>query len=409
MILNNKIYALDLGTTKFCLATLAKDTTTDSPSAQFITVPASGMRRGMLVNFQQAQQSLNILIESAEIKLKKEINRIVVGIAGTHLTSDIVKTSYTSSEFATVNQSIIKKLENLAKRKSTLSNKEILHIIPIKYRIDERDPIKNPIGFSFNSIEVEYFVIHADKLYLSDVVKLCNSCGLEVTRLYAEPYASASVILKEQAKEAGVAIADIGGGTTDGIIFVDGAPRKIFTVNVGGKLITNDLSIGLGVPTCEAEKIKTTTGTGIEEKQVLCTKDIYNNAKNINYEAIYNILNPRIYELTNLIQTEIQKEKIFLSGGLVLTGGGSETINLVEHMKNILPYSVQKTRPSLPNKLCQSLDLKNSSALFSTQLATVLGLLYLENVYQAKKRIPSKTSLIHKYFKELAVWLKELS
>ena len=125
--------------------------------------------------------------------------------------------------------------------------------------------------------------------------------------------------------------------------------------------------------------------------------------------TVYNILGPRLSELTNLISAETQKENIFLGAGLVLTGGGSETIEITSYMNKILPYCTKKTKPSIPIELCKHLNLTDASLSYSTQLATVLGLLYLENIHQSQLKSPNKTWRINKYFRELALWFKELS
>ena len=409
MIFKNKVYALDLGTTKFCFATVVEKDHDQVPNIHFITVPANGMRRGMLENFEQAKQSLNTLIESAESELQTQITQTVVGIAGSHLTSQMKTCVQIEDKVSTVNHKTLENLKAKAKIESSVLNKEILHVVPISYQIDNRDSLKNPFGFSFSKITGNFLIIYADKLYLTDVVKLCNSCGIEVKRLYAEPYASASVILTDQAKEAGVVIADIGGGTTDGIIFSEGSPKKVFTVNIGGKLMTSDLSIGLGIPIDEAEKIKRAIGLHPNQQKTIETHDIYKNSKNIYQEAVHNILGPRVTELANLINKETQKEKIFLAGGLILTGGGSETLGMTDYMNHTLPYQTKKIHPSLPLEVCKYLNMTQSSLSYSTQLATVLGLLYLENIHQSQIQSPNKTWRISKYFRELAIWFKELS
>ena len=270
------------------------------------------MRRGMLSSFDEAQEALDKLIELGEQKFSSVIEDVVVGIAGSHLVSEVVSVECFHPHPSVINMQTIQGLELQAKNKNKNKEKEIIHIIPIRYCIDDRTQTKNPQRFNFNKLTGDFFIIKADKLYLLDIIRLCNHSGLRIRKLYAEPFASASIVLDNSTKEHGVAITDIGGGTTDGIIFQGGEPLKVFTLNIGGKIITNDLALGLGLSFAEAEHIKTTHGLISSEKNTyIQAKNIHNNTSNINPQIIYNILGSRIAELSQLIKIEIQSQKIY--------------------------------------------------------------------------------------------------
>ena len=247
-LISKKIFALDLGTTKFCLAMLKYDSSNKMPTIKTSTVPAQGMRRGMLVDMHAAKEALMNLIDIAEQNLKVDINQVVVGIAGSHLESQINPATLSHPHPTAITPGVINKLKKQAREQGEDKNKIVIHTTPTVYKLDDYNQTPNPLGFSCNKLLCDYFIVKkAQKEYLADVVRLCNLCGIKVTRLYAEPYASASVIASSGAQKIGVAVTDIGGGTTDGMIFSEGHPKKIFTINVGGTTITNDLCIGLGI------------------------------------------------------------------------------------------------------------------------------------------------------------------
>ena len=250
---HKELFALDLGTTKFCLATIRFDSETGEPVIKKTVVPAGGMSRGMLSNMQEAEIALNKLLDLAEKDFARDIREVVVGVAGSHLSGKIGRASHDLGGEVVKNTD---ETEVLEKCKIASSGLEILHNIPLSFQIDDREHVDNAIGFSGDFLKCESFIIEADKNYLKDIIRLCNNCGISVQKLYAEPFASSCVTVPFNLKQAGVAIADIGGGTTDGIVFKNGKPIKLFTVNIAGRLITSDLSIGLQISDDDAKSIK---------------------------------------------------------------------------------------------------------------------------------------------------------
>lgn len=411
MILN-KTLSLDLGTTKFCLAAINKETPESLPKLEIASIPAQGMYRGMLANIGQAKQALNELINLAEKKFNIDISEVVVGVAGSHLKSEKVCTEIYNPHPSIVTDKNLQSLEAKIKSSCFKEDKEILHLVPISYTIDERTHTKNPHGFSFRKLYGEFFVIQADKLYLIDIVRLCNEVGLEVKKLYAEPFASASVILDQKIKDLGVIIADIGGGTTDGIIFKAGDPVDVFTVNIGGKIMSNDLSVGLGLPFECAEKIKRTYGLEQQSETKIEILDVYQRTKKISQQMVFNILGARVQELTQYIKKESTKHAFSIHSGVVLTGGGSEVLHLTDFMEKYLPFKVRKANPHIPTHLYKNVSYTSSiyePEKHETKYATSLGLLYLEAMRQEKTKKPENINKINKLFKGFFEWVKELS
>lgn len=411
MILN-KTLSLDLGTTKFCLAAIKKESSESTPKLEIASIKAQGMYRGMLANLGQAKHALEELIDLAEKKFNLEVSEVVVGVAGSHLKSEKITTEIYNPHPALVSKKALKSLEEKAAAACFKEDKEILHLVPISYTIDNRIQTKNPHGFSFKKLQAEFFVIQADKLYLIDIVRLCNEAGLEVKKLYAEPFASASVILNQEVKELGVIIADIGGGTTDALVFKSGDPVDVFTINIGGKIMSNDLSIGLGIPFELAEQIKRTYGLGQKTDYTIDAIDLYKRPKQINGKTVYAILGSRIEELAEYIKKESAKHAFSIHSGIVLTGGGSEVLELTSFLEKLLPFKVRKANPHIPSHLYK--DVSYTSSIYEpeeheTKYATSLGLLYLEAMRQETTKKPENISKINKLFKGFFEWVKELS
>ena len=408
---SNNIFALDLGTTKFCFGNLKYNTPGCPPSIETISVNAGGMRRGMLTDFDKAKQSLLTLIDIAETEFNTNISKVVVGIAGSHLQSNIFKTKIPVQN-QIVKESTLETLKHDAMKQKPSFHKENLHAIPLSYFLDDREPTNSPEGFSADFITGKFFRIEADKHYLNDVINLCNHCGLEVKNLYAEPYASACATLSEEEKKYGVMIADIGGGTTDGIIFHQGLPTRLFTINIGGMLMTHDLAIGLGIPFETAEHLKLSVGLDRTKlNQKISVNNLQDKETLISNEDLYMILFSRVLELSTLLKQHLDAHKLPLKSGLVLTGGGSDVQGLEQMMSYILKIPVRKTLPNPCKQL--NIDTMDQKAFEQRQLAskysTVSGMLILEQLMSLKKDPISKHGVLVKYFHNFVSWVKELS
>ncbi len=404
------LFALDLGTTKFCIAHIRSLTKDKIPKIETVSVKASGMRKGMLSDLNEAKKSILQLLEVAERQFNKDIHKVCVGVAGCHLSSRVEGvTELVTSE--TVIPETLVKLESTIKEKSSLGSKELLHTVALGYRLDDRPWTSSPVGFSANRLSGKFLLIEADKLYLSDMVKLLNSCGLEVSSLSAEPLASAMVSTSDQYKKLGCVIIDIGGGTTDGMIYQSGKPVKLFTINIGGKLMSNDLAIGLGISFEEAEKVKIrfglTSGNSDFKMQI---KTLKGDSKMICYRDVYPILAPRIKELSELIYAHMQPFLSTLGGGLLVTGGGSEVLHIIQFLDHILPVSVKKTYPGIDQAFNDLKDLEKSTSIaLSTKYATAVGLLALRAEAYQKQISHQKVTRVSRYFGQFVNWLKDLS
>jgi cell division protein FtsA len=407
-----QIYGLDFGTTKFCIARAHCAPNTTNVQVDVVAVPADGMHRGMLANLTLARKALSVLIEQAEQQFNADITRVVVGVAGSHLKS-ATSTISTPIPGDIVTSKDLALLLQRAESQYQVEGRELLHTVPIGYRVDDRETISDPLGFRGKTLTGDFFLIDADKFYLKDIVDLCNESGLQVVRLYSEPFASASVAVPDSYKEAGVALADIGGGTTDGIMFKNGRPLAAFTVNVAGKLMTNDLAIGLSLPQVEAEKLKIRFGIKPLKDDVMTVTDLKGQAKSVSGVDAGQILVPRIHELCSLVAESLQPFRGQLGAGILLTGGGAEVKGITDYFASKLRVPVSRAKPVLIDETkittaeAEQDILKHST--YPTKYSTVIGLLNLELGRIAEMQKGRGNSWTNRYLGQFINWLRELS
>ncbi|MDE3269038.1 MAG: cell division protein FtsA [Pseudomonadota bacterium] len=380
-------FALDLGTTKFCLAMCQNERKVD-----LCQLPAGGIKKGMLADFAAAKWVLMELLETAEKKFSTRIKSVAVGITGNHLRY------YRAEASIKINgeKIAVGTLNSLQERvKSEKPDREILHVIPLRYRIDAREWLRKPLGFRGQQLEAEFFVIDSDRFYLEDVMSLCNDSGLEVSKFVAESIASSGVTLTETEKEMGVALIDIGGGSSDGIVFIDGIPQHSFSIATAGNLITQDLSYGLHISKQDAELVKQHFGLMTSDlMKPLSLYDLSQSKKQINWRDVYPVLAPRIDEFVGLLEEELAPFHRMLRAGVALTGGGAQLPELASYIKSYLHLNAFKIVPKI------SMDIGDS---FNLKYATVLGLLH-SCVVGAQPHAESST-----YLRAFINWLRELS
>jgi cell division protein FtsA len=410
-----KLYALDLGTTKFCLGALRQVQTKDKNShfqVSSVSVPAEGMHRGMLANMNTARAAVNKLIDVAENQHGTDIREVIVGVAGSHLQSRLVTISQTLGSNSVTPADMVSLIKK-AEEQEVHETREILHVVPVSYRLDDRDAVDEPLGFSGRTLFGTFFIIDADKYYLKDIVDLCNDCGLQVRRLYSEPFASASVTVPDDYKNLGCVLADIGGGTTDGLVFQNGKPHFSFTINVAGKLMTNDIAVGLNLPYEEAEKLKIRFGLkAVLPKEVIECVNIHGQIKGFQMGHVLPILAPRIQELCALLTRQLVLYRGNLGGGLILTGGGAEVRGIEEFYHNRLKIPVHRAKPHLPRNydfISSTDSLSGSYITHPTKHATMIGLLNLEIGRVLGELSNKQTTWTDRYLGQFFNWIKELS
>lgn len=324
---NDLIVGLDIGTTKIAVIVAER---TDSGGVDIIgigTHPSEGLRKGVVINIESTVNSIERAIEEAELMAGCEIDAVYAGIAGSH-----IKGFNSHGIVAIKNREVsvkdVERVIDAAKAVAIPMDREILHILPQEYIVDDQDGIKEPLGMSGVRLEAKVHIVTGAVASAQNIVKSANRVGLTVKDIVLEPIASSEAVLSPEEKELGVAMVDIGGGTTDLTIFHAGAVKHTAVVPLGGNHITADISAGLRTPTSSAEEIKKRYGlaySGLsragETIEVPSTGG--RDPRILPKQMLTEIIEPRLEEIFSLVYAEIVRSGFdeFLTAGIVLTGG----------------------------------------------------------------------------------------
>ncbi len=322
----NIIVGLDVGTTKICVV-VGEVINNKIEILGVSSSPSTGLRKGVVVNIEATINSIRKAVETAESVSGVEINSVYVGISGGHIKgfNSVGASGVRGKE---VTNDDVERVIDSAKAVYVPLDREVLHVIPTGYSLDGLNGIKDPVGMIGTKLEAKVYILTGAITSVQNLLKCCEKAGLEVIDIIFEPLASAEAILTEEEKEFGVAVVDIGGGTTDVILYRDGWLRHTSVLAVGGNHFTNDIAVGLGISINEAEKIKKKYGHAVltaideaEEIKISRSGEIAVIPRLQLCEIIYS----RTEELIEIISNELKTCSGYevASSGVVLTGGGS--------------------------------------------------------------------------------------
>lgn len=313
--------------------------------------PSTGLRKGQVVDIDEAVTSITKSLEGAERMSGVSVGSAFVSVDGTHIESQnskgVVAVSDQNGEIT--NEDVGRVIE-AARAISLPTSKEILHVIPRCFIVDSQSGIKDPIGMNGVRLEVDTHIITGATTSLRNIAKCVSQVGVDVTGLVFSGLASSYSVLTDTEKELGVILVDFGGGTTDITIFVDGAPAHCAVLPIGARNVTNDLAIGLRISLESAEKIKLALSTAPKiavepndndeprdkketDKLDVSSLSIEEDLSNVSKKTLVDgIIKPRLREILNMVKIEIQKSNFsgLTPSGVVITGGGSATIGMVE-------------------------------------------------------------------------------
>ena len=343
------IVGLDVGTTKIC-AVVGEIVNGRIEIRGVSTSPSMGMRKGVVVNIEAAVESIRNAVKNAESSTGVEINSVYVGISGGHIkgfnSHGAVGIRGKEVTFADVDRVI-----DSAKAVYVPLDREVLHVIPTGYTLDGQNSIKDPEGMIGERLEAKAYILTGAITSVQNLLKCCEKAGIEVIDIVFEPLASAEAILTEDEKELGVAVVDIGGGTTDIILYKDGWLRHTSVLAIGGNHFTNDIAVGLRMSVTEAERVKKLYGhavtdlvDGSEEVEIIQPGQ----ERKILRRHLSEILQPRTEELLDLIKNEMTNCSGFdiASTGVVFTGGGSLLAGLDRLAETMLYVPVRIGSPA---------------------------------------------------------------
>ncbi len=331
--MKNIISAIDVGTTKICTITGTLDSGGNIQVLGVGLVPSHGMHKGMVVNVEEARESVAESVRRAEQASGLKVESAYVGVTGRHVSSHnshgVVAIPRNDR---LVRHEDLKRVLSSAQQVNVPDDRRILHAIPRNYSLDNQERIKNPVGMHGFRLDVETHIITAAISSVQNLVKCIRSIGVEIQDLVLEPLASGEAVLTPEEREVGVILADIGGGTTDIAVFRDGSIYHTSIIPVAGYQVTSDLSIGLGLPFEIAEAMKKKYGNVYPEvlsknqESTLTVED----GHSVSYRDLCNIIKVRMEELLRLILLEMPDSNYasIAPSGLVLTGGCSNLAGL---------------------------------------------------------------------------------
>ncbi len=356
------IAGLDIGTTKIG-AIIAEVNGSPEPTVIGVgTSPSDGLRRGVVVNLDKTIRSIQTAIEEAERMAGVQVDEVFAGIAGDHIRSingrGVVAVAGPNNE---ITQADIRRVIDAAKAVALPLDREILHILPQEFIVDDQHGIKDPIGMSGVRLEAEVHIVTGAITSAQNIYRSISRAGMQAMDLVLEPLASSYSVLGEDEKELGVIVMDLGGGTTDVAMFFEGCIRHTGVVGLGGKSITNDLALGLRTPVDQAENIKIQHGCairkpGFRDETIVVPGVGGRPERRLSKAYLVDIIQPRIEEILTLAHREIKKSNYvhLMTAGLVLTGGGSLLDGTVELAEEIFDMSVKL---GVPNKFNGLTDL----------------------------------------------------
>lgn len=404
------IVALDIGTTKVCTLIAQKN----SKNLEILGVgshPSHGLKKGSVVNIEKTVESIRSSIEEAKLMAGiEELESATVGIAGNHIycfnSSGVVPVKNKE-----ITQNDVDRVIDAAKAVLIPSDREILHVIPQEFKVDNTVGIKNPVGMCGSRLEVNVHIVTGKAPLIHNLVKCVEQAGLDANSIILQPIASSRSVLSAEEKELGVVLIDIGGGTTDVAVWKEGSLIHSQIVPLGGNHFTNDLAVALKIPHNEAERIKLAHGTVLNQAHLgetyLTVQGLSGTRpREVSMSYVAEVLGARAEELFHVIKEIILEKNLQneITGGLVLTGGGALIRNLPEMAEFILEKPVKVGYPQAFGGM--------TSAMQHPKFSTVLGLLQESNHVSAatsrNEKIEDESDMFDKLGKSLKNVFKEI-
>jgi cell division protein FtsA len=344
------LVGLDIGTTK--VAAVVGEVTEEGIDVIGIgSHPSAGLHKGVVVNIDATCASINRAVEEAEQMAGCDINTVYAGIAGGHISS-----FNTNGIVAVKNREIgeddVHRVIEQAKAVAIPLDREVIHAIPQGYVVDDQEGIREPVGMSGVRLEARVHIVTGAVTSAQNIVKCAQRCGLNVADIVLEQIASATSVLHEDEKELGVALVDIGGGTTDLIIYVDGAVAHTSVISVGGQHLTNDIALGLRTPKAEAERIKQRHGCAlvrlVDAEEMVEVPSVGGRPPTQQpRQVLAHIIEPRVEEIFALVHRAILDTGYadLLASGLVITGGATLLEGMPEAAEEVTGMPVRRGIP----------------------------------------------------------------
>lgn len=368
------IVGLDLGTTKVCAIVGELKETGQVDIIGIGISPSHGLKKGVVVNIDSTVESIKKSVEEAEHMAGVEIQSVYVGISGSH-----IKGINSRGVVAIRNKEVVPtdmaRVIDAARAVNIPMDQQILHVLPQEFIIDDQDGIKDPLGMFGVRLEAKVHIITGARTSIQNIEKSCHRAGLHVNDLVLQPLASSRAVLTTEEQDLGAVVVDIGGGTTDVALFLEGSLWHTEVLPIGGNHLTNDIAIGLRTPASEAEKIKIRYGCAlsslVKHEETLDVPSVGGRPPRLlSRQILSEIIEPRVEELFGMVQQRLKKtgfEDMFASG-IVLTGGTALMEGLPEAAERFLGLPIRR---GAPRNIGGLMDVVNSP-IYATGVGLVL-------------------------------------
>ena len=399
------VVGLDIGTTKIC-AVVGEVVEGQVNIIGLGTFPSKGLRKGVVINIESTVQSIKKAVEEAELMAGCHITSVYAGIAGGHIRG-INSHGVIAVKNREIGPNDVKRVIDAASAVAIPMDREVIHIIPQEYVVDDQDGIKDPVGMSGVRLEGRVHIITGAITSAQNIIKCANRAGLDVDDIVLEQLGSSDAVLTPEEKELGVAIIDIGGGTTDLVIFVNGAIKHTAVISLAGSHITSDISMGLRTPLEEAEKIKKRYGCSlasmVRKDETIEVPSVGGRKPRIlSRQTLAEIIEPRVEEILSLVHSEMLKTGYanLIASGMILTGGSAILEGIPELAEQVFNLPVRRGAPIGIGGL---VDLVNSP-----MYATGVGLVLYgsRNKAQSRFRVGEK-NIFSKVTHRMREWIGE--
>lgn len=370
---DNIIVGLDIGTTKICaIAGEVKESGIEVIGIG--THPSKGLRKGVVINIESTVQAIKKAVEEAELMAGCDISTVYAGIAGGHIKA-FNSHGVIAVKENEISLSDIDRVIEAAQAVVIPPDREVIHVIPQEYIIDDQDGIQEPLGMSGVRLEAKVHVVTAGITSAQNIVKSVNRAGLDVADIILQPIASSEAVLTQDEEDLGVVLVDIGGGTTDIAIYHNGTLKHTGVISLGGNQITGDISVGLRTPANEAEKIKKKHGCALvslipKEETIEVPSVGGRKPRVVSRQILGEIIEPRVEELFQLVNREIIRSGYdgIVASGVVLTGGTASLEGISDLAEQVFNLPV---KCGLPSGISGLVDIVNSP-MYATAVGLVL-------------------------------------
>ncbi len=407
------IVGLDIGTTKVCAIVASTD---DNGRINILGIghsPSDGLTRGVVTNIDKTVRSIHSAIDEAESQSGVKIQTVMVGIAGDHIQSfqsrGVIAISRPENE---ITQEDVDRLIEDTKRVALPSDRRIIHVIPQEFIIDGQDGVYDPVGMSGVRMEANVHIITGLVTAAQNIVKCVQRAGLAIEDMVLEPLASSYAVLDEEEKEVGVALLDVGGGTTDLAVFEDRTIRHTAVIPIAGNQVTNDIRKGLGILTEQAEKLKKEAGFAylpaiIDDEPIILPGIGGRDPLRVDKNLLCQIIQPRMEEILEIAAMEIKRSGYskHLSAGVVLTGGGSLIKGTAELAREVLGMPA---KIGIPTGFNAGLVKEIENPIYATGVGLVIHGLKHQDKASLTFGNGKNGSPVKRIFHRMKAWFDEL-